>query len=201
MLSLLSTIFGLKRSIGTGLAIAALLVAAGPYIKKLTGTQQPAMQTAQPAMQNNNGLPHQFQHGNSQFSGQQPPAAEEAGALDGSLKVLELDEEGFNWRTDWWKYLLMVTVIVCLAYMTLKITNLLFKTAIVTLCIVAGLVGSLITAPFITPPLAKLLQGKLPAFLAPSYLAYAICFLVCYLIVTAITNAVSKKKKKEESND
>ena len=114
--------------------------------------------------------------------------------------MLELDEKGFNWNRDWWKYVLMALSVVLIAYMTLKVTNMLFRTAIVMLCIAFGLVGSLLLSPLVTPWLANLLEGKLPAFLAPVYISYALCFLVCYLIATAITNAVGKPgKSKNES--
>ena len=114
--------------------------------------------------------------------------------------MLELDEKGFNWNRDWWKYVLMALSVVLIAYMTLKVTNMLFRTAIVMLCIAFGLVGSLLLSPLVTPWLANLLEGKLPDFLAPVYISYALCFLVCYLIATAITNAVGKPgKSKNES--
>ncbi|MBQ7177717.1 MAG: CvpA family protein, partial [Victivallales bacterium] len=129
-----------------------------------------------------------------------PQGPQQNNSLQENIKMLELDENGFNWHRDWWKYVLMALSVVIVAYLTLKVTNMLFRTAIVMLCIGFGIVGSLLLAPVVTPWLANLLEGKLPAFLAPVYIAYALCFLVCYLIATAITNAVGKPGKSKNNS-
>lgn len=196
MLTALATFLGLKRSLVTGLAVAALLVAFGPQFKKLGQQQETMAQQTIAAPQQSTAAP--------QTAAQPSPPKEDLpqgnspqSTLQENLKVLELDEEGFNWRKDWWKYAIMALTVILLAYFTLKVTNLLLRTAIVTLCIVFGLIGSLILSPVIAPYLAQLLDGKLPSFLEPVYIAYALCFLVCYLLATALTNAVGSPRKKK----
>lgn len=170
-----------------------MLIAFGPQLKKIGNSQQPQQvqqvsSQAPQAIETQQTLPQESQQNNS---------------LHENIKMLELDEKGFNWRRDWWKYMLMALSVVIVAYLTLKVTNMLFRTAIVMLCIAIGIVGSLLLAPVVTPWLANLLEGKLPAFLAPVYIAYALCFLLCYLIATAVTNAVGKpgKSKNDSKTD
>ena len=193
MLTALATILGLKRSLVTGLAVAALLVALGPQIKKFGQQQGTMAQQTVVAPQSTEAPQTVVQPGAPKEEQENSPQS----SLQENLKVLELDEDGFNWRKDWWKYAIMALTVILLAYFTLKVTNLLFRTAIVMLCIVFGLVGSLILSPVVAPYLALLLDGKLPSFLEPVYIAYALCFLVCYLLATALTNAVGCPRKKK----
>ena len=197
MLNAIATLFGLKHSLVTGLAIAALLLVFGPQLKKLGNEQQTPQQTQQVQQV----LPQETpsSQGTESQASQIQETPQQNNSLQENLKVLELDKEGFNWNRDWWKYVLMALSVVIVAYLTLKVTNMLFRTAIVMLCIAFGLVGSLLLTPVVTPFMADFLEGKLPSFLAPIYIAYALCFLVCYLIVTAITNAVCRPGKSKNN--
>lgn len=200
MLNAIATLLGLKHSLVTGLAIAALLLVFGPQLKKMGTTEPQQAQLVQQVQQ----LPSQQQPLVTETQQGQPQGQEQNNSLQDNLKVLELDEQGFNWKRDWWKYVLMALSVVIVAYLTLKVTNMLFRTAIVMLCIAFGLVGSLLLTPVVTPFMADFLEGKLPSFLAPIYIAYALCFLVCYLVATAITNAVGrpgKSKNNTKAND
>ncbi len=200
MLNAIATLLGLKHSLVTGLAIAALLLVFGPQLKKMGTTEPQQGQQAQQVQQ----MPSHQQPLVTETQQAQPQGQEQNNSLQENLKVLELDEQGFNWKRDWWKYVLMALSVVIVAYLTLKVTNMLFRTAIVMLCIAFGLVGSLLLTPVVTPFMADFLEGKLPSFLAPIYIAYALCFLVCYLVATAITNAVGrpgKSKNNTKAND
>ena len=196
MLTALATILGLRHTLPTGLVVAALLIAFGPQLRKLSQSQQTQQSQAQ-QVQQLQVQQTQVQQTQTEQPAQAEQATQKENSLQENIKVLELDEEGFNWRKDWWKYVIMALSVILLAYLTLKVTNLLFRTVIVTLCIAFGLIGSLLASPVVTPLLESLLEGKLPAFLAPSYISYALCFLVCYLLATAITNYIIKPGKRK----
>ena len=199
MLTALATILGLRHTLPTGLVIAALLIAFGPQLRKLNQTQPTQQSQVQQVqqLQAPTAQAQQAPQAPTTQAQQAEQAVQKENSLQENIKVLELDEEGFNWRKDWWKYVIMALSVILLAYLALKVTNMLFRTVIVTLCIAFGLIGSLLASPVVTPLLERLLEGKLPAFLAPSYISYALCFLVCYLLATAITNYIIKPGKRK----
>ena len=201
MLNAIATLLGLKHSLVTGLAIVALLLVFGPQLKQMGNAQQTQQVQQAQQVQQEQELPQQQQATEAlqTLPQEQVQEHEQNNSLQENLKIFELDEKGFNWNRDWWKYVLMALSVVIVAYLTLKVTNMLFRTAIVMLCIALGLVGSLLLTPVVTPFLASFLEGKLPDFLAPIYIAYALCFLVCYLIATAITNAVGRPGKSKNN--
>ena len=116
MFSLISTLFGLRRSIGLGVTVAALMVSLSTFFPSKGG--QAAARPAAKGEFKDNGT-----YGVVAIPSEAPKRAEEAEAVSSAnanaspafdkeelFKTLEIDGEGFNWRKDWWKYLCIVLV-------------------------------------------------------------------------------------------
>ncbi|MBQ7650676.1 MAG: CvpA family protein [Victivallales bacterium] len=102
------------------------------------------------------------------------------------FKALEMDEHGFNWRKDWWKYLCMAVVGLLVVMCGIRLTKMLFRLVIFLICLFAGVLGACYIGPHLTPLLQPHIPEKALTFVNPELVGYAAGFVVAYLIVTIV---------------
>lgn len=175
-----------------GMAVAAMLAAAVPYLQKRTPDSQSVVSETSAA-------------GNVQESvgGEVAPAVDadsKGGQTDGmvqveALKALEFDSEGFNWRKDWWKYSILVLVAIFAMYMLVRLTKMLFRLALFLVSIGVGVLGALFLEPVFTPFLTGRLPVSMPDYITPQHLSFALGFVLCYVLATVCIVMLHKQIK------
>ncbi len=175
MFSMLSYILGFKRSIGLGVALAALIVSLSRFAPaKPTGT---AMQTAQAQSV---ALPQETE---SEYA---DDGADGRRGKEELFKALEMDENGFNWRKDWWKYLCIVLVGLLVVICGIRLTKMLFRLVRFGVCVLTGIFGAFWLGPILTPVIQPHIPERILAFASPELLGYAAGFALAYLIITIV---------------
>ena len=111
-----------------------------------------------------------------------------------TLRKLEFSQEGFDWRADWWKYLILILGSLLILLILLYITHLFFRLIITTVALIGALVGSLFIGPKLEPILQPIVPESLASKIQPAYLAFLLAFLVCYIILTALVGHFSKRR-------
>jgi hypothetical protein len=138
--------------------------------------------TTLPALTQSNGMPQQ-----QQASG----AASNANAALEKLAAMELDaldfaEEGFDWRHDWWKYLLLLFASLLALFLFLLLAGMLFSLVLSLACLMISLIGSALLAPMFHARLEQQLSAPLFGVLTAQHLALALSFVLCYLVTSLI---------------
>lgn len=109
-----------------------------------------------------------------------------------SLEQLEISEGGFNWRKDWWKYLLIVLGSLLALFFAIRITNMLFRMIVFSSCLAIGGLGSLIFAPYLTPLVERILPENVSEKVRPGIISHAIVFFCAYFIALCLMHLVLK---------
>ena len=197
MFSLLSCLFGFRRTIGLGVAVAALIVSLSHFMplesqnsakwgalnKQLTQTQvnAPSEPVAMP------------QTSDSMEATEDTPDGEESNvSREKIFKALEMDENGFNWRKDWWKYLCIVIVGLLVVVCGIRLTKMLFRLVIFAVCVVTGILGAFWFGPMLTPVISPHIPESIQRYASPELVGYAAGFALAYLIVTIVIAILPK---------
>lgn len=97
-----------------------------------------------------------------------------------ALKTLELTNQGFDWRRDWWRYLILIFGSLIILYFGLHITRLLCRLAVFALCVGVGILGAFLLAPRLAPLLAEHLPSQAANWFSAHHVGYAIGFLISF---------------------
>ncbi len=107
-------------------------------------------------------------------------------SLNDQLKVLELDEEGFNFQRDWWKYLVMLVGGSLALFVLVRVTRLVVRLVLCIACLVVAFFGAVAFGPFIGSFLEPRLPEAALQFMSASNYGYVAAFLLCYAVALGI---------------
>lgn len=116
------------------------------------------------------------------------------------FSFLELDEEGVNWRQDWWKYLLMLLISLLCLCLVVYLTKLLFWFFGVLVCLGASLAGGLFLDRLFTPWLPSLLPEALTELLTASLICHILGGILGYGIAACLLAILFKPLKVKKKN-
>ena len=142
------------------------------------------------------GVPHVLAEGESTFNAVGEARTEDHSIQEKNHIDLELSKDGFNWRTDWWKYLCIVLGGLLALFLVIRITFMLFRLMVFAVCLVVGGLGSLIVTPYLLPHVNALLPEEVLQKVNPRVVAHSIAFLCCYFIALLIMWIIHKPMKK-----
>lgn len=175
-----------RRRWGLGLVVASALMLASPYLTEWSraatapqATQQTTDETQTTAETEN--LVETNGENRRNFTN----PLDHLQKLE-SLKTLEFTNQGFDWRRDWWKYLILALGSLVILYFGLHVTRLLCRLAVFALCVGVGVIGSLLLEPRLAPLLAQHLPSQAANLFSAHHVGYAIGFLVSF----GLTNLV-----------
>lgn len=115
------------------------------------------------------------------------------------LQVLELsDQEGIDWRRDWWKYLLMaLTAALCLLLLV-HITKVILRVIGVFICIGGGILGTMLVTPMLSGWLPAFIPAKLTELVSPEVLCLLLGALCGYAIAALVLAILRKPARKDQ---
>ena len=113
--------------------------------------------------------------------------------LETVQETLAFDEEGFNWRQDWWKYLTLLLGMLLALLLAVRLTKMLFRLLLFLVCLAASVGGAIGLQPLLLPWVQKFAPAWEMPVLRPEHLAYAVGFLLSYLIATFLLGLLMKK--------
>ncbi len=197
MFSLLSCLFGFRRTIGLGVAVAAMIVSLSHFMPSMSSNTakwnelnkrlgQAHVNTASEPV----AMP--------QAAGGMEAEAESTGGEGANVsrekifKALEMDEGGFNWRKDWWKYLCIVLVGLLVVVCGIRLTKMLFRLVIFAVCVFTGILGAFWFGPILTPLISPRIPESIQGYASPEIVGYAAGFALAYLIVTIVIAILPK---------
>ncbi len=122
-----------------------------------------------------------------------PPGVVSKNDLETVQETLAFDEEGFNWRQDWWKYLTLLLGILMSLLLAIRLTKMLFRLFLFLLCLAVATGGAMGLQPLFLPWMQQIAPAWRIPGLRPEHLAYAVAFLVSYLIGTFLLGLLMKK--------
>jgi MFS family permease len=115
------------------------------------------------------------------------------------LKVLELSEqEGIDWRRDWWKYLLMALVTMLCLLLLVHITNIILRVIGVFICIGGGILGAILLSPLLSGWLPEFIPAKLAELVSPEVICLLLGALCGYAIAALVLAILRKPARKEQ---
>ena len=197
MFSLLSCLFGFRRTIGLGVAVAAMIVSLShfmPSVSNNTATwnelnkrlgQTHVNATSEPV-----AMPQAA--GGVETAEDSTDGGESNASREKIFKALEMDESGFNWRKDWWKYLCIVIVGLLVVMCGIRLTKMLFRLVIFAVCVVTGILGAFWLGPMLTPLISPHIPESVQGYASPELVGYAAGFALAYLIVTIVVAILPK---------
>ena len=109
---------------------------------------------------------------------------------------LELSQNGFDWRRDWWKYLSIILGCLLALFLAIRITKMLFHLIVFAACLVVGILGSVFLSPYIQPFVSSLMTEEMAQKVSPSLVAQSLTFLLCYFIVLIVMWIIHRPMKK-----
>ena len=116
------------------------------------------------------------------------------------LRVLELDQEGINWRQDWWKYLLMLlSSLLCLC-LIVYLTKVLFWFFGVLICLGSALAGGIFLDVLFIPWLPPLLPETVTSLVSFSFFFLIFCGLLGYAIAACLLAILFRPMKQKRKN-
>ena len=117
------------------------------------------------------------------------------------LSFLELDENGVNWRQDWWKYLFMLLLSLLCLCLVVYLTKVLFWLFGVLVCLGSGLAGGLFLDCLFTPWLPPLLPEFITNLVTASLVCHILGAVLGYGAAACLLAIIFKplKKKKEHA--
>ena len=116
------------------------------------------------------------------------------------LRVLELDQEGINWRQDWWKYLLMLLSGLLSLCLVVYLTKVLFWLFGVLVCLASGLAGGLFLDALFTPWLPSLLPEAITSLVSASMICHILGGLVGYGAAACLLAFLLRPLKQKRKN-
>ena len=200
MLGFLMHLLPWRRRLGLGITVATALMLAAPYLADLTraGTSPNAAGPAKETPAETAPKPAPADSGQAAAAtdtGAMPVAVEPdsnpRNPLDHlqkleALRTLEFTNQGFDWRRDWWKYLVLALGSLMILYFGLHITRMLCRLAVFALCVGVGIIGSLLLEPRLAPLLANHLPADAARFFSAHHVGYVIGFLVSFGLATTL---------------
>ena len=117
------------------------------------------------------------------------------------FKALEMDENGFNWRKDWWKYLCIVLVGLLVVFCGIRLTKMLFRLVIFGVCVLTGILGAFWLGPMLTPVIQPHIPEQVLSFASPELVGYAAGFALAYLIITIVIAFLPKTVREGGSKE
>ena len=116
------------------------------------------------------------------------------------LRVLELDQEGINWRQDWWKYLLMLlSSLLCLC-LVVYLTKVLFWFFGVLICLGSALAGGIFLDVLFIPWLPPLLSATVTNLVSASLICHILGGLLGYAIAACLLAILFRPLKQKQKN-
>jgi hypothetical protein len=116
------------------------------------------------------------------------------------LRVLELDQEGINWRQDWWKYLLMLlSSLLCLC-LIVYLTKVLFWFFGVLICLGSALAGGIFLDVLFIPWLPPLLPETVTSLVSASLICHILGGLLGYAIAACLLAILFRPMKQKQKN-
>lgn len=179
--------FCVFRAASRILLLLALLFPAVSFLRAASAPNERPAATAAPGA----GTPNTDldQHN----SGKSNAALEKLAAME--LEALEFGDKGFDWRHDWWKYLILVFASLLALFLFLLLAQMLFSLVLSLACLLISLVGALIVAPPLAMRLDHYISAPLFDVVTTRHLALALCFVVCYLVTSLILRLVYPPKR------
>ena len=113
-------------------------------------------------------------------------------AQDEFFRTLEMDENGLNWRKDWWKYLCIVLVGLLAVFLGIRLVKMIFRLVIFLICMVTGFLGAFYIGPHLTPLLRPHIPERVLDFMSPELVGYVAGFALAYLVVTIVMALLPK---------
>jgi|GEM_PF-2644237 hypothetical protein len=113
------------------------------------------------------------------------------------LRLLELDRGAFNWRQDWWKYLLMASLFLLCLCLVVYLTKLLFWLFGVLVCLGSALAAGLLLSGLFRPWLPPLLPGALTAFLPAEFICHLLAGCLGYALAACVLTLISKPLRRK----
>ena len=110
------------------------------------------------------------------------------------LDALEFGDKGFDWRHDWWKYLVLVFASLLALFLFLLLARMLFSLVLSLACLLISLVGSLILSPLVTARLDRFLSEPLLGVVTTRHLGLGLSFVLCYLVTSLIMRLAFQPK-------
>lgn len=107
----------------------------------------------------------------------------------------------FDWRRDWWKYLLLIGVSLLLLYLSLRLLSLLFSLMLlagsgILSFLIAKILGPVL-APWMQDHLPQEILSKIPAETIGGIAVFLFSFLLIALFVFSIRALFAPPKKKQ----
>lgn len=117
------------------------------------------------------------------------------------LRVLELDQDEFNWSQDWWKYLIMASLLLLCLCLTTYLTKLLFWLFGVLVCLGSALAGGVFLPGLFRPWLPPLLPQSLTDFLPADFICHLLAGCLGYALAACILTILTKPLRRKAKND
>jgi len=162
--------------------LLALLFTAVPFLRAGSAPNEDPAVTAAPTAPSPTPAP--VAPASSRESAKNPDALEKLSAMD--LEALEFGDEGFDWRHDWWKYLIMVFASLLALFLFLLLARMLFSLVLSLACLLISLLGSLILSPLFTSRLDQYISTPLFGVVTTRHLALGLSFVLCYMVTSLI---------------
>ena len=119
--------------------------------------------------------------------------------------ALEFDENGLNWRRDWWKVSLAALVAVLTLLLLLHAARIILKFVSLLICAILALIGAFFLQGITLPYIQEYAPQSLTNFISAEYLALFLLFIVCFCIVSiialAMLNVMHALQKTSNAND
>ncbi len=116
------------------------------------------------------------------------------------FRVLELDQDGINWRQDWWKYLLMLlSGLICLC-LIVYLSKVLFWLFGVLVCLGSGFAGGIFLHALFTPWLPALLPEAVTELVTASLICHILGGLLGYGAAACLLTILVKPLKQKRKN-
>ncbi len=194
MFSLLSHLLGFRRSIGLGVFVAVLVVFLSHYVPALSPRAAIRNDNMQMTSDSDNGRQHVVAMPQKSVEAEATEESESKNRISKEeiFKSLEMDEQGFNWRKDWWKYLCIVIVGLLVVMCGIRLTKMLFRLVIFLICMVTGFLGACWIGPYLTPVLQPHIPEKVLSIINPELIGYVAGFVIAYLVITIVMALLPK---------
>ena len=192
MFSLLSSILCFRRSIGLGVLVVGLVAFLSHYLPASSTRATMRNESVQVTQDSGTGrqdvvsIPAKTSEAESVKETATDGGARQHLNAEEVFKALEMDENGFNWGRDWWKYLCIAVVGLLVVMCGIRLTKMLFRLVIFLVCLFTGVLGACFIGPHLTPLLQPHIPEKVLAFVNPELIGYVAGFVVAYIIVTIV---------------
>ena len=112
------------------------------------------------------------------------------------LRVLELSEEGFDWRRDWWKYTIMILAGALVLFLMLHTMRLVIRLIITLCCVVIGIMFAKCCGPTLGMWCTSFLPESIVPQRSAQHVGYFVGFLLGYLGVSIVASLLLRPLKR-----